>query len=661
MLRLPLVRFGLIGGILMSAVLCGTRIEAVAADSTEPVSVADFTLSDYRGAEHSLSDYVERPIVVMVFLGTECPLVKLYAPRLAAMADEYADRGVQFLGINSNRQDAITEIANYARIHELQFPILKDSGNRLADRLQAERTPEVFVLDDQRVVRYRGRIDDQYGVGYIRDAPRHEELRAALDDLLADHPVSVSRTETVGCFIGRQKPVDSESHVTYSGQVASVLNRHCVECHREGEIAPFSLTTYEEAAGWADTIAEVVRDRRMPPWHANPKYGYFANDRSLPDADKQLLYDWAKAGAPQGDPAHIPETPTFVSGWQLPRKPDVVLEMAEPFTVPAEGGKRGVEYQYFVIDPKFAEDRWVTMAEAQPGNRAVVHHILVFIKPPDGAQHDRTTPGAYFTPYVPGLRVRPFPAGMAKLIPAGSKIVFQVHYTPIGSEQQDRSRLGLLFADPSEVTHRVVTVEARNSRLKIPPHEPDYSAEASAGPLPIDVQLLSFLPHMHLRGKAFRYEGRFPGDKSEILLDVPAYDFNWQTIYRLREPRILPAGTTMHCVARFDNSEQNLWNPDPSATVRWGEQTWDEMLIGYFDIAVPVEKESAQGSKPKPAEGAPGSRAAQVFERLDTDGDGRIDRDETPEKHRRHFNRIDADSSGGISLEELRKALGKVE
>jgi peroxiredoxin len=556
-----------------------------AAAETTPLGkpIDDFSLRDFRGKLTSLSDFRDRKLVVIALLGTECPLARLYGPRLVKLAERYAAQDVAFLGINANSQDSITEIAAYARLHNIEFPLLKDVGNRVADQLGATRTPEVFVLDQQRVVRYWGRIDDQYGVGYARDNPQRLDLKLALDELLAGRPVSTPITTSIGCHIGRRVTPKLDSHVTYSQHIAPILQTRCVECHRSGEIAPFALTSYDEVAGWAETIAEVIRDERMPPWHADPKYGRFSNDRRLSDGEKQVVYQWVAAGVPQGDPAHLPAPPQYSDGWQLNQQPDQVVYMRrEPYRVPAEGT---VSYQYFTADPGFTEDKWLKMAEVRPGNRAVVHHVLVFVKTPGSRFGDGE---GYLAAYVPGLRATPLPPGMAKRIPAGAKLYFQVHYTPIGSVQQDRSMIAMVFAHPDEVTHAVMTASAMQRRLYIPPHVSNHCVEATSGTVGQDVLLLSMMPHMHLRGKSFRYEMLDTRGHSQILLDVPRYDFNWQTSYLLAEPQLIPAGTKIHCVAHYDNSENNLANPDPSVTVRWGPQSWDEMMFGYFDYAVPM-------------------------------------------------------------------------
>jgi peroxiredoxin/mono/diheme cytochrome c family protein len=557
-----------------------------------------FTLQDYRGKEHALADCKDAKLVVLAFLGTECPLAKTYGPRLAKLAKDYEPKGVAFIGIDSNAQDAVTAIAAYARLHEIGFPILKDLNNQVADDLGAERTPEVLVLDGERKLRYRGRVDDQFGIGFVRPEPKRRDLAVALDELLSGKPVTQAETPTQGCLIGRVRQPKAESTVTYSKDIAALFNRRCLECHRSGEIAPFALTNYRSAAGWAETIAEVVREDRMPPWHADPKHGHFANDRRLSDDEKKLIFDWVAAGAPEGDPKDLPKPPTFTAGWELPREPDLVVAMGQlPYEVKAEGT---VQYQYFVADTGLKEDKWIEAVQVLPGNRAVVHHILVFALPPGPNARAALAGGGtqgYLAAYVPGLRSSPFPKGMAKKLPAGSKIVFQIHYTPIGSKQLDTSKVAFTFTDPAKVEREVKTISAVNTLINIPPGADSHPVEAKTRAMQPDTLMLGMMPHMHVRGKAFKYEAIYPDGKTEVLLDVPRYDFNWQTSYRFTEPKPLPEGTRVHCVALFDNSEKNLNNPDPTKTVRWGDQTWNEMMIGYFDIAFPKKAEEPKEEK----------------------------------------------------------------
>ncbi len=289
-----------------------------------------------------------------------------------------------------------------------------------------------------------------------------------------------------------------------------------------------------------------------------------------------------------------------MTGWTLPRKPDLVLNVqAEPYVVPAKGP---VRYQYFTLDPGFTEGKWITASQIIPGSARAVHHVLCFVRPPnhDGGSDEENGLG-YLSAYVPGYRVSPFPQGMAKYVPAGSKLVFQMHYTPIGNEHTDLSRIGFIFAKPEELTHLVTTVSMDNHSINIPPHAEDYKREATMSAYKHDLKVLSFSPHMHLRGAAFSYEAIYPDGKREMLLNVPRFDFNWQTCYELAEPKTLPPGTRVHCVAHWDNSENNLANPNPAATVNWGDQTFEEMMIGFFDVAIPIDREKllATGTIPK--------------------------------------------------------------
>lgn len=544
-------------------------------------TIEPFVLNDYRGARHDSSQWTAPEAVVVVFLGVECPLAKLYAVRLAELDAQYSDDRVQLVGINANTQDTLQEIAGYVRRHQIEFPVLKDPGAKVADAFGATRTPEAFVLDRGRKICYRGRIDDQYGVGTARAAPTRHDLAEAIEAVLAGRLPAEPTTEAVGCVISRPRDVDPASEVTYASQIAPLLNLRCVKCHRSGEVAPFALTDYEAASAWSETIAEVVDSGRMPPWHANPEHGEFLNDVRLSEQEKELFRQWNDAGAPAGDLEIAPPTPEFAKGWQIP-EPDAVYKMPEPFAVPATGT---VEYQHFYIDPGFTEDKWIRGAEARPGNRAVVHHVILFYIPPDREKHRPEDPLfnalAAFAPGMPAIMA---PEGVALRIPAGSQLALQVHYTPNGTPQTDLSEAGLIFADPEEVRHEVRVQAGLNFAFLIPPGDPDYRVAARYRVID-DSLLFSMTPHMHYRGKSFRYTANYPDGRSEILLDVPRYDFNWQNIYLLRRPKHLPAGTVIDLEASFDNSADNPLNPDPTRSVHWGDQTWQEMMIGTMGMS----------------------------------------------------------------------------
>lgn len=379
---------------------------------------------------------------------------------------------------------------------------------------------------------------------------------------------------------------------TFSKDVAPVLYQRCVECHRPGEAAPMALRTYQEARPWAKAIKQAVAARTMPPWFADPAVNHFANSRRLSDAEVATIVKWADGGAPEGNPKDMPKLPEFVKGWAI-GKPDVVVDMGKDFTIPANGV---VQYQYFKVDPGFKEDTWIQAAEVRPSQRAQVHHILVFVenegKPAmrAGEQFSNMLIG-----YAPGVPTITWEPDTAFLVKAGSTFRFQVHYTTNGTQAVDRSVLGLKIRKDTP-KYRAFSGSATQFRLSIPPGDPNYEAKATHV-FKEDVTLLDMTPHMHLRGKAFKYVLTYPDGRSEDLLTVPKYDFNWQLSYILAEPRVVPAGSKVEATAWYDNSPNNKYNPDPSKTVRWGDQTFEEMMIGFFNYKVPVERPEPPAAK----------------------------------------------------------------
>ncbi|MCS7471193.1 redoxin domain-containing protein [Stieleria sp. ICT_E10.1] len=553
------------------------------AGGTIGMKVADFTLDNCYGKSVSLSHFDDRQAIAIVFLGTECPLAKLYGPRLTDIQQRYADRGVQVVGINSNTQDSLTELAAYVHRHAIGFPMLKDPGNVVADALGATRTPEVFLIDRERTVRYHGRIDDQYGVGYSREREAEPELTRAIDQLLAGQPVTEPTTEPVGCHIGRVKPIEATGEVTFTKHIAPIFNAHCVSCHRDGEIAPFTLSSYDDVLGWEDTILEVIADNRMPPWSANPAHGTFANDPRLSERERDLIETWVDNGMPEGDVRDLPAPPEFVAGWQIGRPDEVITMRDRAFRVPAEGV---VDYQRFVVDPGWEEDKYIVAAEARPDKRSVVHHILVYVIPEGEQRQDLRQVVAGYAPGSPPMELKD---GVALRVEAGSKLLFEMHYTPNGTEQEDLSYLGVKFTTKLNVRKLLRGRLAINTKFEIPPGEPNHVVSATYHAR-TEENLISMSPHMHLRGKSFRYVAHFPDNTTKVLLDVPNYDFNWQLKYVLAEPLRIPRNTRIECTAVFDNSESNLTNPDPTRPVRWGDQSFDEMMIGFMDT-VPINDE----------------------------------------------------------------------
>jgi mono/diheme cytochrome c family protein len=384
----------------------------------------------------------------------------------------------------------------------------------------------------------------------------------------------------LGSWSFAEKPEGkSKEPITYAKQVARIFQDNCQSCHHPGTAAPFSLLTYEQAKNWSATIKEVLVDKRMPPWHADPRYGKFSNDRRLRQELADTVIAWIDSGMELGDKNDLPPPKSFADGWVI-GKPDVVFELPAEQTVPAAGV---VPYQYFVTPTNFKEDVWIQAAEARPGNRAVVHHIIVSFRDPKNKERQGGIGDGFIVGTAPGdmpLILRP---GMAKRIPAGADLIWQMHYTPNGKEVKDRSQVGLIFYRGKEPPKwNAQTRGISNGNFVIPAGDANHLVE-SDWVVPRDTLLLSFMPHMHLRGKDFEYRAEFPDGRKEILISVPRYDFSWQASYRLTEPVRLPKGTRIHCTAHFDNSSNNPANPDPKQEVRWGDQTWEEMMIGWVD------------------------------------------------------------------------------
>jgi hypothetical protein len=368
---------------------------------------------------------------------------------------------------------------------------------------------------------------------------------------------------------------------TFSIDVAPILYSRCVECHRQGEAAPMTFTSYAEIRPWAKAIKQAVLTRKMPPWLADPHFGSFRNDRRLPENDVQTIVAWVDAGAPEGNPKKTPPLPRFETGWRIGR-PDAVFDIGTDYDVPANGI---VSYQYFTVPTHFTEDRWVEAAEVRPGQRGAVHHVIAFIKEPSNQSERPRDAGNILVGYAPGENPLELMAGTAVLVKSGSSLTFQMHYTPNGKPVKDRSYIGLRFAKEPPKT-RAFRGMAINPFFRIPANDPNFEVRSSYTANQ-DITLDSLMPHMHLRGKDFNYTVVYPDGRQEVLLSVPNYDFNWQLRYLLKSPLVLPKGTRIDCVAHFDNSPNNKFNPDPSKDVRWGDQTFEEMMIGFFTYTVP--------------------------------------------------------------------------
>ena len=397
-------------------------------------------------------------------------------------------------------------------------------------------------------------------------------------------------------FTLSSQAINKNAAPTFTKDIAPIFNANCVSCHRTGEIAPMALTSYKESRPWAKAIREKVVNRAMPPWHADPKHGEWANDCRLAQKDIDTIVAWIDGGAPEGNPKDLPPAPKFAKGWQI-GEPDIVFNMPEEFTVPAEGA---VAYQYFTVPSNFTEDKYIAAMEARAGDLSVVHHIVVYVRDPKERPAKQDIGTGLLGALSPGNT--PFMAqpGTAKLIKAGSNIVFQMHYTPSGKETKDRSMIGLKFAK-GPVDKVITTTAAWDPNFVIPPNAENHEVKV-VYPVDEDIEILSLMPHMHLRGKDYLYRAIYPDGRSEILLSVPRYDFGWQVYYYPKKAIRLPKGSKIEAVAHYDNSTKNPQNPDPNKAVRFGEQTWEEMMNGFFDY-VPVNqklnKTTASGSGSK--------------------------------------------------------------
>jgi mono/diheme cytochrome c family protein len=383
-----------------------------------------------------------------------------------------------------------------------------------------------------------------------------------------------------------------DSAPTYHEDVAPIVQERCQTCHRPGGVGPFSLLTYTDALGNSAMIDEVVRTRRMPPWHADDKTtAQFSNSRVLPQSERKTILDWIAADCPAGDETKAPAP----IAWPDPKgynfEPDAVLQTPIPFVVPASGS---VRYQYYRVHTNFDDDRWITDYQVKVDATEVVHHVLIFVVYPKNSDSPRVRSGlnGYFCSFLPGESQKPFPLNSAKFLPKGAMLRFQVHYTPDGEPHTDRVRLALKFAKPDTKLRRARTVALATTKLKIPPGAADYAVRARHV-FNRDTILMGLTPHMHLRGKTFNYLLIHPDGTSRELLNVPKWDFNWQNTYRFREPLFVPAGSKMLGLATYDNSTANRANPNPGKTVRFGEQTWDEMMIGYMDTVDATLEERA--------------------------------------------------------------------
>lgn len=583
----------------MSRALLLALALASAAAAQEPAAIGGqaprLVFTDIRFLPRTLDAFGERKAYVLAFVTEQCPIARRYLPKLDRLAAAWRPRGVEVVIVDATPGADVRGMAAFALEHDLAAPIVLDRDGAAVRALGVTRSPEVVVLDARRVLRYRGRIDDQVRLGGARAEPTREDLAAALDEVLAGKPVTLPETPVDGCKLtppaARAAPARAP---VFSADVEPVLRRHCVECHRPGGSAPFPLVAFQDVAAASEMIGEVVEQGRMPPWFATGGPERFANHRGLSPAERTTILDWVAAGAPGGEPRAAAATAPVASAstWSI-GSPDLVVRMPRPIKVLADGV---MPYQYVILPRRFEHDTWVQRLELVSDDHAeVLHHCNLFFLLPGRPFDD----GQIIAGKVPGSGPLVLEDGVAALIPKGALLGLQLHYQPIGKAVEHRVSVGLTFPR-GRVQKRFRGAVIENRDFTIPPGDPHFRLEA-AHTFEADVVAGGLFGHMHLRGKDVSFRVTAPGGQTEELLTVPAYSFDWQMAYAFAEPRRFARGARLDVVAHFDNSRWNPWNPDPTRAVTFGLQTTQEMLYCFVyyvlaDEALDLEVDPATGA-----------------------------------------------------------------
>ena len=653
--------------VVLASLLPFVPFMAGSAEAPQPRSVAavgigrmigNVEFKDLSGQAHRLRTLAAaQPFTVIAVTSPSCPLSRKYAPTLAALEDAWKAKGVQFIFTGAIVTDPPESLAALAEQHALDGLCTADTNQSLLQALQAESTTEVFLIDRALTLHYRGAVDDQYGIGYQKDQPTQNYLADALAAVTVHQRPRLAATTAPGCALELEKPAPAAATaLTWHRDVSRVIQRNCQECHRSGGTGPFEMSKMEDVTGHAAMIKKVINKGIMPPWFAAPQTGAhaitWANDRSLSETDRTALLTWLAGDRAAGDPAEAPVPLTWPQEWVM-GTPDAVVEIPQPVAVAATGR---MKYQYREVTTSFPEDRWVTGIEVRPTALEQVHHVLVFASAP--GQRRVTDGDDFFAAYVPGSCATIYPEDYAKKLPAGARLTFQLHYTPNGTATEDRTRLGLKFSNAAP-RYEVHVAAAKEHRFRIPPGAPNHEVKGTL-PVPFDSQIISFMPHMHMRGKAFRYDLVDPAGERRELLSVPAYDFNWQLQYRSAEPVLAMTGSRIEATAWYDNSPENPNNPDSTKTVTWGDQTEEEMMIGYLEyVRVPASTKTAS----TPAKDAPLSLTPKALgllgRRLDKDKDNRISREEAGPTFLALHQRLDLNGDGFVIADEVKKTAEK--
>lgn len=564
--------------------------------------VTNDPVPDSWGRMTTLTDGRDRA-VILFFLGIECPVSNGYAPEMRRLTEAYQSRRVAFRGVHVDPGVTAEAAAKHAADFRLNFPVLLDADGRLAEQSGVEVTPEAVVLDPDGQVVYRGRIDDRHtDAGRRRKAATVTDLQDAIDAVLAGKTPSPAGGKAFGCPLPKVRASASGEAVTYTKHVAPILNARCVGCHRSGDVGPFPLLTYRDAAQRADFLADITASRRMPPWKPRAGFGEFHDEARLTERELATLTEWAEAGAPEGDPADLPPTPSLPpQGWQL-GKPDLVLQLSEPFTVPASGDV----YRAFTLPIPLDRVQGISAIEFRPENRRVVHHARFYLdSTPDCRLRDQADPAPGFATiggndipkpnlgaWNPGVTPRMPPPGIGYTFQPGSDFVLLLHYHGTGRPESDRSSIGLYFAK-TPVTRSMSSIPISTANIDIPPGESRHRITQHAT-LPADVHAYSVLPHGHYLLREMKLWAELPDGTTRRMLWIDDWDINWQGVYHFAEPVALPKGTKLHVIATYDNSDKNPSNPNrPPQRVRFGPASNDEMLGCHVQILPDRDKDDA--------------------------------------------------------------------
>lgn len=592
---------GLLAGLLVAVFVVSHDAGAEDRPSSKPVVTAiTFSLLDLKGATHPLDQNDGLRTRAYVFLSTHCPVSNGYIQTLNALHARFPDQPIDLYGVVSDSSVTRFEAGEHFREFKAQFPILFDSSGLLLQALKPTHVPEAMVLDRNGQLVYRGAIDNAWeALGRRRPKAEKEFLADAIDAALKNTVPVLAATKPVGCLIESFQPGDIAAKVTYTRDIAPIVQARCLNCHREGQVAPFPLADYEQTAKRAGQIVRVTQDRIMPPWIPSPGHDKFVGERWLTDRELELFQAWEQSGRARGDDADLPPVPKFAEGWQL-GEPDLIVKMPQPFAVPADGPDL---LQNFVIPIEIPEDKLVAAVEFHPGNKRVCHHAVLFLDSSGQARKlDKATPepgyanfgGPGFLPsgalggWSVGNTPRPLPNGMGRYLKKGSDLVVQMHYHPTGKAETDQSEIGLYFVKKpvaeslQEPAKLVGSIWMANYEMDIPSGEQRYT-RSTTYTLPKEVILVGVVPHMHLLGKAMKVSATLPDKSVKRLIDIQNWNYNWQDEYYYERPFKLPAGTRLHVEAVFDNSAENPSNPSsPPKRVTWGDGTTDEMLFCFF-------------------------------------------------------------------------------